>query len=109
MKSCASYEEFLASKALSAEARGICAADMPQLSSFLFPFQRHCVEFGLLAGSVGMFLDTGLGKTLIELEYLEHARARSNGYGPARRPAGPGAAGALGAGEAVVREAESHS
>ena len=55
-------------------------SDMPRLSSFLFPFQKHCVEFLLLVGSGGLFLDTGLGKTLVQLEYAEHARLRSNGF-----------------------------
>lgn len=52
---------------------------VPALSSHLFGFQRHCVEFLLAAGAGGLFLDTGLGKTLVQLEYAEHARQVSNG------------------------------
>lgn len=52
---------------------------MPAISSHLFPFQRHCVEFLLHIGSGGLFLDTGLGKTLVQLEYAEHAREATNG------------------------------
>lgn len=71
------YGAFLASKALVAPARGLSA--VPTISSHLFPFQRHCVEFLLGVGSGGLFLDTGLGKTLVQLEYAEHARQAANG------------------------------
>lgn len=71
------YSDFLASKAPRAEARGL--SRMPALSSHLFGFQRHCVEFHLGIGSGLLALDTGLGKGLIELEYSEHARQASNG------------------------------
>lgn len=71
------YATFLASKAPRAERRGL--SRIPALSAHLFPFQRHCVEFLLECGSGGLFLDTGLGKTLVQLEYAEHARQASNG------------------------------
>lgn len=73
------YNEFLTAKTPRAEARGL--SHIPKLSSHLFPFQRHCVEFLLTVGSGGLFLDTGLGKTLVQLEYIDHARQASNGYG----------------------------
>ena len=72
-----SYAEFLESKAQRAPHRGL--HHVPALSSHLFPFQRHCVEFLLGVGSGGLFLDTGLGKTLVQLEYAEHARQATNG------------------------------
>lgn len=71
------YEAFLASKAPRAIERGLSA--MPTLSSHLFPFQRHCVDFLLRVGSGGLFLDTGLGKTACQLEWCEHARHATNG------------------------------
>ncbi len=71
------YVEFLDNKTPRAIARGLSA--IPSLSSHLFPFQRHCVEFLLGVGSGGLFLDTGLGKTLVQLEYAEHARNVENG------------------------------
>src|SRR5688572_20886501 len=52
---------------------------VPSLRSHLFPFQAGCVKFGLEAGSSGLFLSTGLGKTACELEWSEHAAAQSNG------------------------------
>jgi len=71
------YDKFLAEKTPIALKRGLSA--MPSISSSLFPFQRHCVEFLLGVGSGGLFLDTGLGKTLVQLEYAEHARQTENG------------------------------
>ncbi len=71
------YQEFLASKAIRADARGL--STMPELASHLFPFQRHCVEFSLRIGSSGCFLDTGLGKTEIQLEWCQKAIEATNG------------------------------
>ena len=72
------YAEFLAQKAQLAPRRGL--STLPRISEHLFPFQRHCVEFLLGVGSGGLFLDTGLGKTLVQLEYAEHARQNTNGW-----------------------------
>lgn len=71
------YSEFLASKAPRALMRGLTT--VPPLSSHLFGFQANCVDFALQAGPNGQFLDTGLGKTLVQLEYLEHARQEVGG------------------------------
>jgi hypothetical protein len=49
------------------------------MSSYLFPFQRDCVSFGLRAGSWGLFLDTGLGKTACELEWARHVANHEGG------------------------------
>jgi hypothetical protein len=73
----ADYLALLAAKAVAAPMRGLAAA--PDLAPHLFPFQRECVDFALRAGSAGIFLDTGLGKTLVELEWCRHAAAASNG------------------------------
>lgn len=72
-----SYAEFLASKAIRAQERGL--SNVPTLAGHLFPFQRSCVEFALRAGSAGNFLSTGLGKTACELEWSFHAANASNG------------------------------
>lgn len=71
------YAQFIESKAPTATKRGM--SNIPALSSHLFAFQKHCVEFLLTVGSGGLFLDTGLGKTLVQLEYAEHARYTTNG------------------------------
>ena len=71
------YRSFLQSKAVRVIERGL--ADVPPLNPVMFPFQRDCVAFLLRAGSGGLFLDTGLGKTLCELEWSKHAAAATNG------------------------------
>lgn len=71
------YLAFLARKAVAAPMRGM--ENAPTLASHLFGFQRACVEFALQAGSSGLFLDTGLGKTECQLEFAEQARNASNG------------------------------
>ncbi len=72
-----SYAAFLESKAISAPERGL--SEIPALSANLFPHQAASVEFGLRVGSWGCFLDTGLGKTRCELEYLSHTLPQTNG------------------------------
>jgi superfamily II DNA or RNA helicase len=73
----ADYQNFLLKKAIRAPERGL--DKMPTLAKHLFPFQRHCVEFALRVGTAGCFLDTGLGKTEIQLEWCKHAAKATNG------------------------------
>ena len=71
------YQDFLAAKHPRPVATGL--RDVPALRPALFPHQRDCVEFLLRIGRGGLFLDTGLGKTLCELEWSKHAAAATNG------------------------------
>ncbi len=71
------YSAFLAGKRPSVMASGLGV--VPALHSALAPHQRDCVAFGLKQGRWGLFLDTGLGKTLCELEWCKHAAAATNG------------------------------
>lgn len=71
------YLDFLATKARTAPKRGLDR--LPALSNHLYPYQRSSVEFMLATGGSGLFLDTGLGKTLCELEWATHAADASNG------------------------------
>lgn len=71
------YEDFLQCKRPRATERGIAVHD---LAAHLFPYQAECVRTLLRVGSGGLFLDTGLGKTLCELEWAEHARHATNGW-----------------------------
>lgn len=71
------YAAFIASKRPSVLASGLDA--IPALHPALAPHQRDCVAFGLKQGRWGLFLDTGLGKTLCELEWSKHAAAATNG------------------------------
>lgn len=61
------YQEFLARKAVSARPSGL--TEFGELSPVLFQFQRTVVERAIRAGRYAMFLDTGLGKTLCQLEW----------------------------------------
>ena len=65
------YTEFLASKAPRARPMGIEPGAMPE---HLFDFQAEAVRFLLRQGRAAAFLDTGLGKTRIQLEWCEQAR-----------------------------------
>lgn len=67
MSSLASYDSFLASKEVRAPMRGSDADH--DLAGHLFAHQRDVVSFLLKAGRGAAFLDTGMGKTAVELEY----------------------------------------
>lgn len=61
----ASYEDFVAAKAVSAPARGF---EPMALSEVLFPFQRDAVRWACLRGCAAIFAAFGLGKSLMQLE-----------------------------------------
>lgn len=71
------YASFIAAKRPAVLASGLDV--IPALHPALAPHQRDCVAFGLKQGRWGLFLDTGLGKTLCELEWSKHAAAATNG------------------------------
>jgi DNA modification methylase len=62
------YTEFLQSKKARAEYAGIEISD-EQVNSMLYPFQRDIVRWACHKGRAAIFLDTGLGKTFIQLEW----------------------------------------
>jgi superfamily II DNA or RNA helicase len=70
------YAAFLAGKAPKPQAVGIEPGAMP---AHLFDYQAECVAFALRQGRAAMFLDTGLGKTRIQLEWCQQAAAATNG------------------------------
>lgn len=70
------YANFLANKAAVAPMRGFEPESLP---SHLFPHQRVCIEHNIRAGSAGLFLDTGLGKTACQLEWARQCAERVNG------------------------------
>ncbi|MGE5151186.1 MAG: hypothetical protein ACM3II_13780, partial [Rhodospirillaceae bacterium] len=72
------YAAFLAGKAPIPSKSGLRA--LPPLAAHLFQHQRECVGFALLSGAAGCYIDTGLGKTAIELEFCAHAAAATNGF-----------------------------
>lgn len=70
------YQAFLASKAPRPVATGIVPRPMPE---HLFDFQRDATGFCIKQGRAALFLDTGLGKTICELEYAKQALDATNG------------------------------
>lgn len=74
----ADYFEFLRSKELRAKSIGLESS--PAIATHLFPYQSACVEFLLRVGSGGLFLDTGLGKTAVELEWARYGAESTNGW-----------------------------
>ena len=67
------YIEFLESKKHSSVDYGIDVNFMPDQ---MFDYQKHVTEYAIKKGRCAVFLDTGLGKTVIELtiasNYVRH-------------------------------------
>ena len=63
------YEDFLASKALSDPMTGLKI--IPPLPACLFPFQADIVRWALRRGRAALFAGTGLGKSLMELSWAQ--------------------------------------
>jgi superfamily II DNA or RNA helicase len=70
------YHAFLLGKNPVAIESGFVPDFMPE---HLFDFQASVTAFALKQGRAGIFLDTGLGKTAVELEWSRQAAERSNG------------------------------
>lgn len=68
-----SYESFIAAKSATRSFDGI---DPTELHASLFPHQRDLVRWSLRKGRSAIFADTGLGKTLMELEWARHVAKR---------------------------------
>lgn len=71
------YAQFLAGKAQAASACGIEPSAMPD---HMFDYQKSCTEFCIRQGRAALFLDTGLGKTICELEFAKQSAAATNGF-----------------------------
>lgn len=67
MSDLASYQDLLARKRVAFEPRGL--AKVPALNSAMFPHQAHTTDFLLRSGCGAAFLDTGLGKSFVALEW----------------------------------------
>lgn len=70
-----SYSDFIASKALKFDSRGL--ESIPPLSPHLFPWQAEIVSWALRLGRAAVFADCGLGKTLMQLEWASHVPGRA--------------------------------
>ena len=71
-----SYDDFLASKNRRVQLVGIEPDNIP---SFFKPHQVDATAFALRKARAGCFLDTGLGKTLCELEFAKQSAHAANG------------------------------
>jgi hypothetical protein len=69
------YAAFLATKELRTAPRGLDS--IPALCSAMKPHQRVLAEFALTQGSSAGFVDTGLGKSLVELEFCRIVSERT--------------------------------
>jgi hypothetical protein len=61
------YRQLIAKKAISFEPRGL--SRIPVLNSAMFPHQAACTQFALETGCAGIFLSTGMGKSLCSLDW----------------------------------------
>ena len=62
------YQAFLETKKLRVLPKGLQSSDF-EIASLLFPFQEDVVRWAVRKGRCAVFLDTGLGKTFIQLEW----------------------------------------
>lgn len=69
------YEEFLQQKRHSSLNYGI---ELKWLPDAMFDYQKHVTEYAIKKGRCAVFLDTGLGKTLIELAVAKNYAESTN-------------------------------
>ena len=69
------YEEFLKSKTHSTGSFGFDPVWMPDCA---FDFQQHIITKAVRKGRIGMFADTGLGKTLMQVAISENVIRHTN-------------------------------
>ena len=71
------YEEFLEGKKVSHRNSGF-VVELSDINTHLFPFQKYCVQRALEAGRFALFADTGLGKTIMQLEWADKVAKYNN-------------------------------
>ncbi len=69
------YQDFLESKRHSLGEFGFEANYIPDIA---FDFQRHVIENAVKKGRIAVFLDTGLGKTLVQLSIAQNVVNHTN-------------------------------
>lgn len=72
------YIEFLKTKEYTYQSTGF-DIDINELNSNLFEFQKQVVKWALKKGRCALFLDTGLGKTICQLEFANQVCKHENG------------------------------
>ena len=71
------YRRFLETKKTTIPESGFVVEES-ELNEHLFPFQRHCVRRALKCGKYALFENTGLGKTIQQLEWAEQIVRKEN-------------------------------
>lgn len=71
------YSEFIAAKRVVVPEAGFAVGRSPAISNRVFPFQRANVEWACRRGRAALFLDTGLGKTIQQLEWARQVAAHT--------------------------------
>ena len=71
------YKEFLRKKAILAGNFGF-EVNESDLNVNLFPFQKYVVAWALKKGRAAIFADTGLGKTLMQLDFAQKIVEKTN-------------------------------
>jgi len=69
------YADFIAGKSATTAFPGI-AVSPDEIQSHLFPFQRDLTRWALRKGRACVFADTGLGKTLMQIEWARRVSER---------------------------------
>jgi hypothetical protein len=69
------YQSFLDGKTQLGQGCGFEPIEVP---SFLFPFQKHLLEWALRRGRSGIFADCGLGKTPLQLSWADNVVRYTN-------------------------------
>jgi hypothetical protein len=69
------YAEFIANKSQLGDGQGFSPVWMPE---FLFPFQKHLVDWSIRKGRSAIFADCGLGKTPMQLVWAENVVRKTN-------------------------------
>ena len=62
------YQEFIATKALTTVSYGR-HVEVDEIHPLLFPFQKDVARWAIAKGRAAIFLETGLGKTFVSLEW----------------------------------------
>src|SRR5574343_1154712 len=70
------YKDFLKSKQKRIIESGF---EVKELNNHLFPFQDFIVRRALKAGKYAIFADTGLGKTIMQLEWAHRVAEHTGG------------------------------
>ncbi len=70
------YQRFLDSKRVVVEPSGF---EPTGINPLLFDFQRDIVRWALMKGKAAIFAGTGLGKTIVQLEWAKHVYQHTGG------------------------------